>query len=169
MGTLHDKYVSLPRCKQGLRCARWHFKMFRTINWPLTLYCHIKRLGMRPAFRASLMITPLDILPVLCFLIIQGIYLESFLPPRQRSCRKVMFPVMSVFILLGGSYVITTPWCIGPHKWDSTPSQPDPASPLYGELSTLPLLATYGGHDQRLVQSCSLEKLSWCWHLAASN
>ena len=138
MGTLHDKYISLPRCKQGLRCARWHFKMFRTINWPLTLYCHIKRLGMRPAFQASLMITPLDILPVLCFLIIQGIYLEAFYRPPT----KLQEGYVSSHVCL--SFCLEVPMWSLLHdvldltKLDSTPSQPDPASPLYGELSTLP-------------------------------
>ena len=64
---------------------------------------------MRPAFQASLMITPLDILPVLCFLIIQGIYLESFLPPANEVAGRLCFQSCLSVILLGGSYVITTP------------------------------------------------------------
>ena len=137
MGTSHDKYVSLPRCKQGLRCSRWHFKMFRTIKWPLPLYCHIKHLGMRPAYQTSLIITPLYILPLLCFSIIQGIYLEAFYrPPTKLQEGNVSSQFCLSFYLVVPNVTIS-PWCIGPHQmgqhpipvWPWLPSVQGPSHP----------------------------------------
>ena len=95
----------------------------------------------------------------------------NLLPPVQRSYGKVMFLQVSVILLGGGVLCDHYPRCFGPHY--TGPSSPSPAPQTYGigpppdmghgtpgtpplDMGPL-LLVTFGGHQQRPVQTSSLE------------
>ena len=81
---------------------------------------------------------------------------------HQRSCRIIMFSLVSVCSQRGGGPM----WPISKMHWASL-YRPPSTAPGIRHGTWWPLLLTSGGHHWRPVQTCSFEDLSphWYWHL----